>query len=71
MARSMALLAWGGSCEVYGSVYGNAKISYCAKIWGRAYGNAKINKKSKVRLVPKNCEVYESDKLVNITDKTE
>ncbi len=60
-----------GSCEIYGSVYGNAKISYCATIWGRAYGNAKINKKSKVRLVPKNCEVYERDNVVNITDKTE
>ncbi|SSZ38975.1 Uncharacterised protein [Bartonella grahamii] len=57
--------------QVCGQVYGNAKISYCATIWGRAYGNAKINKKSKVRLVPKNCEVYEGDKLVNITDKTE
>ncbi|WP_273790006.1 hypothetical protein [Bartonella sp. ML70XJBT] len=60
-----------GSCEVYGSVYGNAKLSYCAKVWGRAYGNAKINKKSKEKLVPQNCEVYESDHVIKIVDKTE
>lgn len=60
-----------GSCEVYGSVYGNAKLSYCAKVWGRAYGNAKINKKSKEKLVPQNCEVYENDHVIKIVDKTE
>ncbi|CDO48676.1 phage related protein [Bartonella tribocorum] len=61
----------GGSCEVYGSVYGNAKILHCATIWGRAYGNATINTKSKAKLVPKNCEVYQSDNVVKIIDKTE
>ncbi|MBB4077348.1 NDP-sugar pyrophosphorylase family protein [Bartonella fuyuanensis] len=54
-------------------VYDNAHLSYNAWVYhqARVYGNAKINKKSKVRLVPKKCAVYERDNVVNTTDKTE
>ncbi|WP_375644132.1 MULTISPECIES: hypothetical protein [unclassified Bartonella] len=57
-----------GYAEVYGSVYGNAKVSYHAKIWGKAYGNAKSNSQSKVSVVPKKCEVYENDNIIKTTD---
>ncbi|WP_142417021.1 hypothetical protein [Bartonella massiliensis] len=61
----------GGCAEIYGSVFGNAKVLFYTKVWGRAYGNAKLTKKSKVREVPINYEVYESDNLVKIVDETE
>ncbi|WP_273721496.1 MULTISPECIES: hypothetical protein [unclassified Bartonella] len=51
--------------------HGNAKVTDYTKVWGKVYGNAKLNKQSKVKLVPKNCEVYENDHIVKIVDKTE
>ncbi|WP_375679973.1 hypothetical protein [Bartonella sp. AP7XZML] len=61
----------GGCAEIYGSVFGNAKVLFYTKVWGRAYGNAKLTKKSKVKEVPINYEVYESDNLVKIVEETE
>ncbi len=43
----------GRSSEVYGFVYRNAKISYCAKVWGEGIWQYKTQQKSKVKLIPK------------------
>nr|WP_139413270.1 hypothetical protein [Bartonella mastomydis] len=68
-----------GNCEVYGKafisqyakIYDHAFVYGSAHVYGNIYGNAKITKKSKEKLVPKNCEVYESDHVIKIIDKTE
>ncbi|WP_375609493.1 MULTISPECIES: hypothetical protein [unclassified Bartonella] len=62
-----------GSACIYShaKVYNYAFINGPAKIYGEVYGNAKLNKRSKVRLVPQNCEFYESDNVVKIVDETE
>ncbi|MET3589997.1 carbonic anhydrase/acetyltransferase-like protein (isoleucine patch superfamily) [Bartonella silvatica] len=62
-----------GRAIVAGSarIHSYAKVLFYTKVWGRAYGNAKLTKKSKVKEVPINYEVYESDNLVKIVDETE
>ncbi|GAA5099449.1 hypothetical protein GCM10023260_10640 [Bartonella acomydis] len=52
-------------------IYNETKIFRGTKIYSKLYGNARFNKQIKVRLLHKNCEVYESNNVVKIVDTTE
>ncbi|MBB4076126.1 hypothetical protein GGR08_000414 [Bartonella fuyuanensis] len=76
MARSMEMLTWGGYTEIYGSVYGNAKVTGHHTIRGLVHGNARLKRDGYsyteqnpyyVYGIPKDCEIYENDTVVKIS----